>query len=144
MVQMLDVKNKYEIIKNKKYEFESISNKIIGAAIEVHKKLGPGFVESIYQNALKYELNLMNIPFETEKRIEVYYKDKLVGLHRLDLLVNNEIVVELKAMKDILSGHISQVVSYLKATEIKTGLILNFSKQKLEIKRVKADKLFQS
>ncbi len=143
MVQMLD-KNNDDLIKNEKYEFESISNKIIGAAIEVHKRLGPGFVEIIYHNALKYELNLQNIPFETEKGIEIYYKDKLVGLHRLDLLVNNEIVVELKAMKDILSGHISQVVSYLKATKIKTGLILNFSKPRLEIKRVKVDKLFQT
>lgn len=143
MVQMLDKKND-DLIKNEKYEFESISNKIIGAAIEVHKRLGPGFVEIIYHNALKYELNLQNIPFETEKGIEIYYKDKLVGLHRLDLLVNNEIVVELKAMKDILSGHISQVVSYLKATKIKTGLILNFSKPRLEIKRVKVDKLFQT
>lgn len=143
MVQILDEKNDNELMKNQQYEFESISNKIIGAAIEVHKRLGPGFVESIYQNALKYELNLMNIPFETEKGIEIYYKDKLVGIHRLDLLVNNEIVVELKAMKGILSGHISQVVSYLKATKIKTGLILNFSKSILEIRRIKADKLFK-
>ena len=124
----------------KKIEFESLSNKIIGLAIEVHKQIGPGFIESIYQNALIYELTKNHMPFETEKKIDIYYKNKLVGVHRLDLLVNQEIVVELKAIKEILSGHVSQVVSYLKATNLKTGLILNFSKSKLDIKRVKFDK----
>ena len=121
----------------KKYEFEEISGKIIGAGIEVHKTLGPGFIESIYHNSMKKELDIQKIPYETEKDVKIYYKDEQVGEHRLDLYVNNEIVVELKAIQEIIDVHISQVVSYLKASNRSVGIILNFGKSKLDIKRVK-------
>jgi GxxExxY protein len=140
MNQVSEINYTEMIVTPKKIEFDPLSNKIIGLAIDVHKDIGPGYVESIYQNALKYELKENKIPFETEKKIEVYYKNELMGVHRLDLLVDNEIVLELKAVKEILGIHVSQVISYLKATGNEIGLILNFSKSKLDIRRVKYDK----
>ena len=112
------------------------SNLIIGAAIKVHKTLGPGFLETIYHNSLKIELTKCNLPFETEKVILIKYEEALVGEHRLDLVVNDEVVVELKAVQDITDIHIAQVISYLKASGLKLGLILNFSKKIIDIKRV--------
>ena len=120
--------------------FDILSKKTIGVAIEVHKTLGPGFIEIIYHNAMKKELDIQNIPFETEKEIIIKYKNEQVGLHRLDLLINNDIIVELKAVKEITDVHLSQIISYLKATGLNVGLILNFSKPKIDIKRVVYDK----
>ena len=123
-------------IKNITKKIDVTSNHIIGAAIKVHKTLGPGFLESIYHNSIKIELKKCNLPFETEKVILIKYEDALVGEHRLDLVVNNEVVVELKAVQDITDIHIAQVISYLKASGLKLGLILNFSKKIIDIKRV--------
>ena len=115
---------------------ELVTEKIIGAAIEVHRTLGPGFLESVYHNALKKEFVLQQIPFETEKDVKIFYKDDFVGEHRLDLFVYKKIVVELKTVKKILNVHKSQVSSYLRATDSEIGLILNFSKSTLDIRRV--------
>ena len=117
-------------------EFEDLSGKIIGAAIEVHKILGPGFLESIYREAMKLELGMRGIPYKDEEEIEIYYKDEKVGLHRLDILVADQIVVELKAAKAINENHMAQTLSYLKATGLEVGLVLNFKPAKLEIKRI--------
>jgi GxxExxY protein len=119
-----------------KYDFEELSGKIIGSAIEVHKTLGSGFIESVYHNAMKLELTDRDIPFETEKHVRIFYKNNQVGEHRVDLVFNNEIVVELKAVSDISDSHEKQIISYLKATGIKVGLILNFSNAKVDIKRI--------
>jgi GxxExxY protein len=140
MNQVLEIKYRDILARPTKIEYDPLSNKIIGLAIDVHKDIGPGFVESIYQNALKYELQENEIPFETEKKIEVYYKNELMGIHRLDLLIDSKLIVELKAVKELLNVHVSQVTSYLKATGNEIGLILNFAKSKLDIKRVKFDK----
>jgi GxxExxY protein len=118
---------------------QNLSGKIIGAAIEVHRTLKAGFIESIYHNALKHELQLKGIPYETEKTIKVYYKGEQVGEHRVDLLVNKEIIIELKTVSKIKKIHQAQIMSYLKASNIHLGLILNFSKSRLEIKRVAND-----
>jgi GxxExxY protein len=126
-------------IQNKNRKFDKTSNEIISAAIEVHKTLGPGFLESIYHNSLKIELKKRNLPFETEKKITIKYKYEEVGDHRLDLLVNSEVVVELKAIQNISDVHLTQVISYLKASGLRVGLILNFSRTKLDIKRVIQD-----
>ena len=126
---MLNIKN---IIK----KFDETSNQIIGAAIEVHKTLGPGFLESIYHNSIKMELEKRDLSYETEKVIGIKYKDGKVGEHRLDLVVNNEVVIELKTVQDITDIHVAQVISYLKASNLKLGLILNFSKNIIDIKRV--------
>ena len=113
-----------------------LTGKIIGCAIEVHKKLGPGFLESIYENAFILELEKQNLHVERQQEVIVKYDGVEVGRHRLDLIANNTIVVELKAAKNIEDVHFAIVKSYLKALGKKHGLIINFSKPVLEIKRV--------
>jgi GxxExxY protein len=113
-----------------------ITEQIIGAAIEVHKSLGPGFLESIYQRALEIELKNRGLSVETEKEIKIYFKHTLVGIHRLDLLVNGQVIVELKAIKEFEDSHTAQVLSYLKATGLNVGLLFNFAKSTVKIKRV--------
>jgi len=117
-------------------EFDKLSNKIINSAIQVHKKLGPGFLESIYQEALKIQLINDGMNLESQKEVKIYYDDKEVGIHRLDLVVNNEIIVELKVARNFDDTHIAQIISYLKATGLKIGLLLNFAKSTLDIKRI--------
>jgi GxxExxY protein len=122
--------------KTAKYQFEELSNQIIGAAIKVHKELGPGFLESIYEEALKVELSQNGLDFASQMEIQIEYLEVPVGLHRLDLLVQNEVIVELKAVKELADIHFPQLRSYLKATGMKVGLLLNFSKPTLEVRRV--------
>ena len=113
-----------------------MSKKIIGAAIQVHKELGSGFLESIYEEALKIELSERDIYFDSQKEINIEYLGKKVGTHRLDMLVENEIIVELKAVKELVDIHFAQIRSYFKATDLKVGLLINFSKPALEVKRI--------
>ena len=127
---------KDENTKIAKYQFEELSNQIIGAAIRVHKELGPGFLESIYEEALKVELSQNGLDFASQMEIQIKYLEVPVGLHRLDLLVQNEVIVELKAVKELADIHFAQLRSYLKATGMKVGLLLNFSKPTLEVRRV--------
>lgn len=117
-------------------ELEDVTGRIIGAAIEVHRELGPGFLEAIYEAALVVEFRIQGIPFIRQQPLPVAYRGVEVGLHRLDLLVDDLIIVELKAVRDIAPDHFAVVRSYLKAAHLQHGLILNFSKQTLEIKRV--------
>jgi len=119
-----------------KHSFEELSNKIIGAAIEVHRELGPGFLESIYEEALKVEFMEHGLRYDAQKEIKIMYLNVEVGLHRLDLLVEKQIIVELKAVKELTDIHFAQLRSYLKATGLKVGLLFNFAKPTLEIKRV--------
>ena len=115
---------------------KELTGKIISCGIVVHKQLGPGFLESIYQAALPMELRKAGLKVETQKEIHIMYDGKEIGLHRLDLIVDGKVIVELKAVKEFNEAHLAQVLSYLKATDIKVGLLLNFSKAILEIKRV--------
>ena len=115
---------------------DEITEAIIGAAIEVHRELGPGFLENIYEEALIVEFAKNDFKFERQKEIKVRYLDVEIGTHRLDLVVENEIVVELKAVKEFSDIHFAQLRSYLKATGLKVGLLLNFGKPTLEIKRI--------
>jgi GxxExxY protein len=119
-----------------KHQFEELSKKIIGAAIEVHRALGPGFLENIYEEALKLELSEHRLHYDSQKEIKIMYLGVEIGTHRLDLLVENKIIVELKALKEFADIHFAQLRSYLKATGLKVGLLLNFAKPSLEIKRV--------
>jgi len=116
-------------------QINELSNKIIGYAIRVHKSLGPGFIEKIYAKALAYELKKNGIKSNQEKSIKVRYEGLLLGEHRLDFLIEDEIILEIKAVYEINNFHMAQVLSYLKATNKKLGLILNFSRSRLEIKR---------
>ena len=119
-----------------RHHFEDLSKKIIGAAIEVHRALGPGFLEKIYEEAIKLELAEHDLEFEYQIEIEVEYLGVVVGRHRLDLVVEDKIIVELKAAKSFEDIHFAQLRSYLKATGLKVGLLLNFAKPTLEIKRI--------
>jgi len=118
------------------YQFEELSRKIIGAAIKVHRELGPGFLENIYEKALKIELSEHDINLEFQKEVIIKYQGIDIGTHRLDLLVENKIILELKAVKELADIHYAQLRSYLKATGLKVGLLLNFAKPTLEIKRI--------
>jgi GxxExxY protein len=115
---------------------EELTGQIIGAAIEVHKALGPGFLESIYENALAIELRHRKVPYSRQLAVPVFYRDSEVGFHRLDLFVANQIVVELKTCKELVDAHFVIVRSYLRAVGQQHGLLLNFAKPTLEIKRV--------
>jgi GxxExxY protein len=117
-------------------ELMELTDRIIAAAIEVHKRLGPGFLESIYENALVLEMRKRGLLVEQQVEITVQYDGALVGTHRLDLLVEGRVIVELKTVKNLEDAHFCTVRSYLKALGKHHGLLLNFSKATLEIKRV--------
>ena len=109
-------------------DVNKLSNKIIGAAIEVHKSLGPGLLESTYEECLCYELKLRNISFERQISLPVTYKEKLLECgYRIDILVEKSIVLELKAIDKIEAIHKAQLLTYLKLSNISLGLILNFN-----------------
>ena len=118
------------------HEFEALSGQVIEAAISVHRELGPGFLESVYDGALAVALRHRGIPFESQKEVTVVFEDEEVGVHRLDLLVDGRIVVELKAVKALEDIHFAQLRSYLKATRLHVGLLLNFNAPTLVIKRI--------
>jgi len=116
--------------------YPDLSYKIMGAIFEVHKSLGPGFKESIYEKALIKELTLLGLKIEVQKTIPVFYKGEKVGLHKLDLVVEDKLVIELKAVESFSPHHRSQLLSYLKAGGYKLGILVNFSKSKVEYCRV--------
>jgi GxxExxY protein len=118
------------------HEFEALSGKVLDAAVAVHKALGPGFLESVYQKAMEVALRHRGILFDNHKDIHIFFEDEDVGLHRLDLVVEQQIVVELKAVKEFEDIHFAQAKSYLKATQLHVGLLLNFNSPTLTIKRV--------
>lgn len=117
-------------------ELDKLANRIIGIAIEIHKILGPGFVEKIYEKALAYELDKNKIKYDQEKVIKVKYKDLLLGDQRIDFLIEDELILELKSASVITEVYKAQILSYLKAANKRLGLILNFGREQLEIKRV--------
>lgn len=117
---------------------EELTGRVIGAAIEVHKALGPGFIESVYEKALTVELRHQEIPFVRQVSVPVLYRNIEVGMHRLDLMVANEIVVELKAVKSLAPDHFAIVRSYLRAVRREHGLLINFAKKTIDVKRVLA------
>jgi GxxExxY protein len=108
-------------------EINHLTEGVIGAAIEVHRELGPGLLESAYQRALAYELTLRKLPFEQQKLCPVQYKDLVIDdAYRLDFLVRGLVVVELKAVDALLDVHDAQVLTYLKFTGCHIGLLMNF------------------
>ena len=117
-------------------ELEQLTGKIIGAAIAVHRELGPGFLESIYEEALCTELAAAGLRYRRQMPIAVKYHGRTVGEHRLDLLIEDVVVVELKAISALEDIHFATVRSYLKATGCQHGLLLNFATMTLTAKRV--------
>lgn len=108
----------------------------MGGIFEVHKELGPGFLESVYEKALIRELLSIGLKVETQKAIDLTYKDEKIGVHRLDLVVDDKVVVELKTVERFCMHHRAQLTSYLKASGYKLGILVNFSKSKVEYQRV--------
>jgi len=118
------------------FEHDALTEKIIGCCFEVHRLIGPGFVEKIYANALQHQLKIENISFVAEKEFKVIFKEQFVGTFRCDLFVENSVIVELKAVTGYLPALFkNQLLSYLKASKIKTGLLINFGNASCEVKR---------
>ena len=119
-----------------KLAHEELTGRIIACAIEVHKALGPGFLESIYEAAMVVELKRAGLKVEQQKPLPIFYREVLVGEHCLDLLVEGKIVVELKAISELDAIHFAIARSYLKAIGLEHGLLFNFAKMPLTVKRV--------
>jgi len=116
--------------------YKSLTQQVIGLAINVHKKLGPGFVERLYQRAMYLELKNSGLKFQREKKIIVRYNNAIIGYEQVDFDVEEKLLVELKAVSEIQDIHKAQLLSYLKASGRKLGIIINFAKEIIEIKRV--------
>lgn len=116
-------------------EHEKLTETIIGCAMKVHRALGPGFLESVYQNALAHELRKAGLRVECEKTIKVIYDSVVVGDFSADMLIEDNVVIENKAAQALIPAHEVQLVNYLTATGIEIGLLLNFGAERLEFKR---------
>jgi GxxExxY protein len=123
--------------------YKDITEKIIGCSMQVHRTLGNGFQEVIYQRALAIELNLAGLNFEREKYIEIFYRDTSIGTRRADFFVEGVIMVELKALIKLEDVHITQAMNYVEAYKMQIGLLINFGAKSLEFKRVHNNKLNQ-
>ena len=114
-------------------EFDELSNKVIGLAIEVHRELGPGLLENTYKQCLAHELSQTKINFQMEVELPVIYKNIRISCgYRIDLLIENKIIVELKSVDKILPIHEAQLLTYMKLANIKTGLLINFNEKILK------------
>jgi len=120
-------------------EQEELTGKIIGAAIRGHRELGPGYLESVYEEALCVELAAMGLKYARQLAVEVRYRGQKVGEHRLDLLVEDTVVVELKAVLELHDIFYATLRSYLRATKKPVGLLLNFASVTLQAKRIGPD-----
>jgi GxxExxY protein len=108
---------------------KSITDKILKVYYEVYNELGYGFLEKVYQNAMYFELKSLGYKVEAQKQIKVYYKKQLVGEYYSDLLIEDKVIVELKATELLMNAHVAQIINYLKGTPIEVGLLLNFGEQ---------------
>jgi GxxExxY protein len=120
-------------------ELNDITYKINGAIFEVNRVLGPGFLEKVYENALLKELKLQGLNVVSQAPIKVFYKEECVGEYFADILVEDKVIIELKTVERIEKIHEAQLLNYLKATGIKIGILVNFKKEKAEIKRMVLD-----
>lgn len=118
------------------YRHEALTHTIIGSAMEVHKTLGNGFQEVVYQRALAVELKLRNIVFQRELEMQLHYKGENVGTRRVDFFVEEKVMVELKAIIQLEEVHLAQALNYLEAYNMKTGLLINFGAKSLQFKRL--------
>ncbi len=119
-----------------KFKHVDITGKIIGAAMKVHATLGNGFQEVIYQRALYIEMTEQALSFERELEMDIYYKGRKIGTRRADFLVNEKVMVELKALSKLEDVHLAQAINYLEAYRVELGLLLNFGAKSLEFRRV--------
>jgi len=124
------------ILMQEPLKYSAITGKIIGAAMQVHTRLGNGFQELIYQRAMEIEMAVMGISFEREKEMPIFYRDTQIGSRRVDFFVENLIMVELKAMTELEDVHLTQGLNYLEAYNIEIGLLINFGAKSLKYNRL--------
>ncbi|MEW6619366.1 MAG: GxxExxY protein [bacterium] len=124
---------------SEEYQENLLTEIIIQCIIKTHQTLGPGFLESIYRRAMVIELTKQGLRVETEKEILIYYEGEEVEKHRLDILVESKVIVELKTVEELSKAHYAQVRSYLKATGVKVALLVNFAKEKADFRRVELE-----
>jgi GxxExxY protein len=123
----------------KEFPLRDITEKIIACALEVYSTLGPGLLESVYEEELAHEFNLRGVKYKKQKEIDLKFKEKEIGTHRIDFLVENEVVLELKAVESMHRIFEAQILTYLRATNKRVGLLLNFNVERLKdgIKEIK-------
>lgn len=121
---------------NSQYPLSDITGKIIGAALEVHRVLGNGFQETIYQRALAIELRSQGIDFVREQEMQILYKGEDIGTRRVDFFVEGKVIIELKAITQLEDVHLAQAINYLEAYGLEIGLLINFGNTNLQFKRV--------
>jgi GxxExxY protein len=115
----------------KEFPLKDLTNQIISCAIEVHKTLGPGLLENIYESALSREFNIRKINFERQKEVYLIYKECNVGRHRIDFMVEEQVIIELKSVETLHSIYEAQILTYLKATGKRVGLLINFNNKRI-------------
>jgi GxxExxY protein len=118
------------------YKYKELTHKIIGAAMQVHKTLGNGFQEVIYQRAMEIEMPLYGLDFNREFEMPIWYREQQIGTRRVDFLVEDVVSVELKALTKLEDVHLAQAINYLEAYHIEVGLLINFGSKSLEFKRL--------
>jgi GxxExxY protein len=128
--------DKEETMNEKDYKYSDITRKIIGAAMKVHSTLGNGFQEVIYQRALAIEMADQSLSFQRELEMEIYYDAQEIGTRRVDFLVEEKVMVELKALTTLEDVHLAQAINYLEAYGLEVGLLINFGAKSLEYRRV--------
>ena len=129
---------------DEQYKYSALTSKIIGCAMQVHKALGNGFQEVIYQKALQIEMADAGLYFRREQEMPIYYKNHEIGTRRVDFLVDGMISVELKAVIHLEDVHLAQAINYLEAFNLEVGLLINFGSQSLDFKRITNKKFKQN
>jgi GxxExxY protein len=124
------------MIEKKVYPLSDLTGKVIGCAMEVHRNLGNGFQEVIYQRALEIEMNLQGLNFSREHEMSIFYKGIEIGTRRVDFFVEGQVMVELKAIVQLEDVHLAQAIHYLEAYNLDIGLLINFGNMSLQFKRV--------
>jgi GxxExxY protein len=119
---------------------DELTQSVIACALQVHNMLGPGFAERIYRRALVIELRKQNISIEIEKDVPTHYDQRIIGRHRLDLVVDHQLIIELKTADSLSKVHYAQVKSYLKATGLHRALLINFATERADIRRIQLAK----
>ena len=125
---------------DERYKYSELTSKIIGCAMTVHKVLGDGFQEVIYQRALEIEMSLSGIEFKREFEMPIFYREIQIGTRRVDFLVENIISVELKAITELENVHFAQAINYLEAYNLEIGLLINFGENSLNFRRLQNKK----
>jgi len=128
--------NKYNTAVKKEYKYSELTSKVIKCSMEVHKILGNGFQEVIYQRALGKEMNLQGISFVREFEMPIFYKEEKIGTRRVDFLIEEVVSVELKAIVKLEDVHLAQAINYLEAYNLEIGLLINFGAKSLEFRRL--------